>query len=349
MDRQSAILDWFRLFPEAEADVPSFDSLKDGITIVSLYGYLSGVDLPPDVPRSTSATGSGLLLALKRLRFVTANLKEFHSGTMFDLSPDITAIATRGVPAQLEVLCSMLIAYSLKSPKQSEVQSRMKTLSPDDRSRIAELVPLGPDHLTVLNDEIARLQSSNAELRLEIDRLTEQSKDLTPEEEALIASANAQIFAEEVRNQTKQQRLQGLRDIENRCAVLLCQIESLNCQASELEVQLRADESRELDYSVLTDMLDLLAASPALAAVRELTVEKKTLKRTLRQVFAERQKWQAKLESQQNFTILTERRIFLTHVYEANVKRRERAVLNLMLAQKKMRQDLFQAEMQTFL
>jgi hypothetical protein len=270
---------------------------------------------------------------------------EAHKGTPFAHSADVNAISRRGDDSQLELLLSMLIAFSLKSPRAAEAATKITSLP----QNIRDLLPRPPTQSVapdIATDSLTRIQADISSLKEEIAKLR-ASMSLHNEQE--IANANAELFAEEIRNQTKAQRLQALIDLENHNATLRKQHQDLTSQCTELEEALAAEERRGIDYSLLTARLEDLSRDPQLQAAERLLNEKKEWKRVLRRLIAQRQGLQARFDAKQALTAMNERKAFLAQLQEVNQKRKQRAEMNLLLVQRKMRQEFFQAEMRSFI
>jgi hypothetical protein len=333
-EQEEAFLAWIRLFPEAGTEIPSFASLQDGAAVISLYCYLADQPIPADVAGAASAAAPWFA-AFKKLRFVASKLAEAHKGTQYEYPVDVTAIARRGDASQLALLVTMLIAFSTKCPHAADAAAKL---------------PAIPAHLrpSLPIDELAEIRSAVAVLREEVHRLRSQPPSAEVDEQE-IAGAKAQLFTDEIRNQTKAQRLQGLIDIETHNAALRKQQDALTSQVSDLEARVDAQKSRGVDYSELTQKLEELRGLPAFAETAELLQEKKDRKKVFRRLFARWQALRAKLDAHQELLASNERRDFLTQLHQVNLKRKQRAEVALLLAQRKMRLDFFRADMRTFL
>jgi hypothetical protein len=350
-----------RQFPESKADIPSWDSLKDGVALTSIWSFFSGQDAPADASQSASSS-MAWFPAFKRLRTLVGLLK----GTRDDLTVDAGAIARRGDEAQLESLILILIQYSLQSPKQSEADARLKSLPEADQNALKSFLqtstkspeakpasePESPEaraKLLSTKQEIDRLRAANADLQAEITALKQKATEPVPDASyARLAEAKVQCFTLDVSNNTKSSRLQALIDIEAHIGTLRTKIDELTPKCRDLEQQLQARDATKLDLSFLTDKLREIKADPALAEVERLLEERRGLKRDLTGVQNILKKMQARLDGQQGMAILAERKVFLQQLHEANIKRKQRMELHLMLMQKKMRQEAFQLEMRAF-
>jgi hypothetical protein len=351
-----AIVTFFRLFPELSLSVSSFDSLKDGIAIQSVYIYLSGEPSPTDSSQSGS---SPWIPVFKRFRYIHSKLTEIHKGTRFELSCDATGLARRGTESDLENIAVMLIAYALKSPKRESVEAQLATLSESESKAIRAIVEGPPDQSQALSPpptpvrttppaspDDSQLANAVQTLRAEVAALKEKAEPAVLDKE--LETAKAELFAEEVRCQTKRQRLDGLLAVEEHLNGLHQQIQELKDRIGLLEGG-KSDPNSGLDYAVLTDRLQELHLDPGLQVVEELEEQSRKLKRQRKAVKARTDALLARRDGHQSFAVLNERLVFRRKLEAVNIVRRWRAKLNVMTLQKKMRQETFQFEMQNFL
>ena len=377
MSRPDALLAFMNFFTKEPS--PSIESLQDGNAFQSVFEYLSGTEFPQDSATSQNAW----FVALKKLRAVYQKLQEAVKGTHYDRTVDVTSIARRGDVAQISSLVIMMIGFALKSDKKKETIEKIKGMAREHQivmkeiltkpkaaapesepEKAAQEAPAAPEtpkpteddkvnelkaELAALNHENASAREANQALQKEIEDI--RSRDDTAEKPTLaqLAEVKAKIYPIEVAIGSKEQKLGYLEDIGKQLEALLAKVEAGKAEASKLEQELTASESKGPDYSVLTERLQQLNLDPRQQEIDKLLEETKEMRKKLRALNTHKQKLQMKVDGQQGLAVLMERKLFLENLEATNTRRRERAELNLTLAQKRMRQDAFQMEMRSFI
>ena len=377
-ERQEALLAFTNLFLGEDDKVTSFDSLSDCIAFEKFYERLSGSQLPP-----VQESGTAWFAALKRGRAVYDKLHGVMNGSAYDQKPDLTTLTRKQDRDQIERMLITMFGFALKV-KKAEATEKIRALTKEHKAVIMSLVKSisakkegdktekteqttkSETKPEVSNEEIERLQKELAELKKENATLKTENEQLSKEVEALEqakeqesvsesptyvqrAAVKADMIPIEASISSKKQKLALFADIEEQLKILTGKVSEATDEAKRLEQALKDSECKGSDYTVLKERLEELKKDPRKEKIDKLVAEKKSLAKELKQLHTKKQTLQAKLGGQHGLAALAERKQFLQNLEATNIQRRNRAEVNLILHEKKMRQDIFQMEMRSFI
>ncbi|KAH0792354.1 hypothetical protein GPJ56_003880 [Histomonas meleagridis] len=367
MNKQGAILRFFQAFDKLNIEVPNFESLLNGIGIVALFQYLHDDHIDISVIQE-AVKKNDWFSRLKQIRAVSTNLTKILGDSK---TIDTTAIVRRGDISQLESLLSMLINYSVISPKKEEVQQIFQKLSPEDQAILKEIIEpsksettrqevpnLSPvktsqnqsntnnlkDQIQKKKKELETLKAKNKLLKEEQSELYKNQNEETDESMiSKIAELKAEIFALEVKNKTKTQMLQS-NNTESQINQLQIELNTIQNEVESLGKELKTHSNE----SLLMAKLNTLKTNPNYKIGNEINESMKDLKRNIRKLHRQNDLLQTMIDEKQRIVVLEQRKQFLNQMLASNTMRLNRAKLHLYMVQKKMRTDVFLADMNSF-
>lgn len=360
--RQEALIAWIKLFVPETVEIESFDSLKTCIAFAALLEYLTG---NPLVVTESTTSSTEWFLALKKLREIIKIVQAKVKGGGFDRTIETSALARRGDPVQIENMIIMFIGFSLKSPKKQEVVERIKTMPSDQQSVIKSIIkasktenktgtetPTSPalnEEMTKRKAEIegkvASLKEENAKIREDIKNLKKAPQSIPL---AKVSEVKARIYTLVAEIEHKKQKLAGLDTARSQLAQLQERMNTVKQEEQQLQKTLLEEESKEPDYSILTDRLEQLKTDPGMMEVSKLSEQKEALEMMIKQWETRKHTLEIKMEGQQGQAKLLEKKEELELLEQKCTRERRLAELNLIKGQKRMRQEAFLLEMQSF-
>lgn len=157
-----------------------------------------------------------------------------------------------------------------------------------------------------------------------------------------IACLNAEIFAIQIANESKTQKLKKLLEESKEVSQLEKVRESKINEFDVLQKELN-------DISLLFSHLQNVRLDPSTQTVSDLIETRRQYLSKMKKMKILRQQLQGRIEGQESFGILTERITDLKTIRDENIMRERRTQLNLILQMKKMRGDIFQNSMKNLL
>lgn len=363
--RQQALIAWIKLYVPDTIQIDSFESLKDCKAFKALVEYLTGKEIA--VEAGTSA--AEWLLAYKLVREIVRIIQVKVKGTGFDRSVEQTALARRGDITQIENLCIMLVGFAIKSAKKAEVIDRIKGMQPDHKTVIKGILQLNKveatdqpakdttdqteelkKRKTDLEAKVAAMRAENAKIKDEIEQL-KKAADAPPLTIPLAKGSGlkAKMCTLKTEIENKKHKLTGLESIRAQLTQLQERVATAKQEEQQLKDKLEAEQNKEPDYTILTDRLNALRTDPQVADIAAFVKQKEELKQQVKEWEMKKRNLEMRMEGQQGITKRTEDKQKLQALKQKLVNERRIAEINLIKSQKRMREDAFLVEMQSFI